>query len=217
MNGPQDMGGHTGFGPVVPEAVEPVFHADWERRVLAFTVAMGATGSWNIDTSRHAREKIPALTYWSSSYYEIWLEGLIKLLTERGLVTEAEIASGRMHIPAKPVKRVLSAEMVPAILAKGGPATRLSNTRARFQPGDRVRARNINPQGHTRLPRYARGKTGEIVRVHGTHVFPDSSAQGLGDDPQWLCTVRFSAKELWGKETPDHVHIDLWEPYLEPV
>ena len=206
-----------GFGPVVPEADEPVFHADWERRVLAFTVAMGATGSWNIDTSRHARERIPALAYWSSSYYEIWLEGLFKLLNERGFVSEAEAASGHVQVPAKPVKRVLAAAAVPAALVKGGPANRPSNTTARFHPGDRVRARNINPQGHTRLPRYARGKTGEIVLVHGAHVFPDSSAHGLGDDPRWLYTVRFSAKELWGKETSDHVHIDLWEPYLEPV
>jgi nitrile hydratase len=178
---------------------------------------MGATGSWNIDASRHAREKIPALTYWSSSYYEIWLEGLLKLMTERGLVSEAEVGSGHMQITVKPVKRVLKAEMVPAILAKGSPATRPSNTRARFQSGDRVRARNINPAGHTRLPRYARGKIGEIVLVHGAHVFPDSSAHGIGDDPQWLYTVRFSARELWGKDTPDHVHIDLWEPYLESV
>lgn len=206
-----------GFGPVVPEADEPVFHADWERRVLALTVAMGATGSWNIDTSRHARERIPALAYWSSSYYEIWLVGLIKLLSERGLVSEAEAASGHVQVLAKPVKRVLTAAAVPAALAKGGPANRASNTTARFRIGDSVRARNINPQGHTRLPRYARGKTGEIVLVHGTHVFPDSSAHGLGDDPRWLYTVRFPAKELWGKETPDHVHIDLWEPYLEPV
>ncbi|MBC8035728.1 MAG: nitrile hydratase subunit beta [Rhizobiales bacterium] len=215
MNGPQDMGGHMGFGPVVSEPDEPVFHADWERRVLAFTIAMGATGSWNIDISRHAREKIPALTYWSSSYYAIWLEGLIKLMTERGLVTEAEVASGRVQVPAKPVKRMLKAELVLATLAKGGPASRLSNTQARFKAGNRVQARNINSEHHTRLPRYARGKVGEIILVHGTHVFPDSSAHGLGDDPQWLYTVRFSARELWGKDGRDHVHIDLWEPYLE--
>ncbi|MGH6819858.1 MAG: nitrile hydratase subunit beta [Methylocella sp.] len=217
MNGPQDMGGQTGFGPVVPEADEPVFHADWERRVLAFTVAMGATGSWSIDAARHAREKIPALKYWSSSYYEIWFEGLKHLLMERGLLTEGEIASGRTQTAAKPVKRVLKAGEVLTILAKGGPASRASDAKARFQPGNRVRARNINPEGHTRLPRYARGKTGEIVAVHGAHVFPDSAAHGLGDDPQWLYTVRFSARELWGRDTPDNIHIDLWEPYLESV
>ena len=217
MNGPQDMGGQTGFGPVMPETDEPVFHAAWERRVLAFTVAMGATGSWSIDASRHAREKIPALRFWSSSYYEIWLEGLTRLMIEHGLVSKAEAASGRMQVPAKPVKRVLTAEMVPATLAKGGPANRPSDRPRSFAVGDIVRARTIHPAGHTRLPRYARGKVGEIVLVHGTHVFPDSSAHGMGDDPQWLYTVRFSARELWGRESPDHIHIDLWESYLEPV
>lgn len=217
MNGPQDMGGHMGFGPVMPEPDEPIFHADWERRVLALTLAMGATGSWNIDASRHAREKIPALKYWSSSYYEIWLEALARLMMEHGLINNAEAASGRMEAPPKPVKRVLSAAMLPATLAKGGPANRPSSRQPLFAVGNTVRARNIHPQGHTRLPRYARGKLGEIVLVHGTHVFPDSSAHGKGDDPQWLYSVRFSARELWGKESPDHVHIDLWEPYLESV
>lgn len=217
MNGPQDMGGQTGFGPVMPEIDEPVFHAGWERRVLALTVAMGATGSWNIDASRHAREKIPALKYWSSSYYEIWLQGLIQLMTERGLVTEAETVSGEMQVTAKPVKRVLTAEIVPATLTKGGPSNRPSNRQLSFAVGDTVRARNIHPTGHTRLPRYARGKVGEVVLVHGAHVWPDSSAHGIGDDPQWLYSVRFSARELWGRESLDHVHIDLWEPYLESV
>jgi nitrile hydratase len=217
MNGPQDMGGQTGFGPVLSESNEPVFHADWEARVLAMTVAMGATGSWNIDTSRHARETTPALTYWSSSYYEIWLEGLIKLMTERELITEDEVASGQVRMPPKPLKRVLAAGAVSNVLAKGGPATRPCAKPQAFAIGDRVRAKNLHPTGHTRLPRYARGKTGEIAAVHGTHVFPDSSAHGKGDDPQWLFTVRFSARELWGKESHDHIHIDLWEPYLEAV
>ena len=217
MNGPQDMGGQAGFGPIVPEKDGPMFHAEWERRVLALTLAIGGTGSWNIDSSRHAREKIPALKYWSSTYYEIWFEALTRLMIEHGLISSAEAASGQMQMPAKSVKRVLKAEMVPATLAKGGPASRPSTRRQLFAVGDRVRARNAHPEGHTRLPRYARGKTGEIVRVHGTHVFPDSSAHGIGDDPQWLYTVRFSARELWGSGSPDHVHIDLWEPYLAPV
>lgn len=204
-----------GFGPVAPEPNEPLFHADWERRVLALTLAMGATGSWNIDASRHARETLPPLTYWSSSYYEIWLAGLIKLMSVRGLVSEAEIVSGRMQTPPEEIKRKLTAAMVSAVLAKGGPANRQSNAVARFAIGDLVRARNIHREGHTRLPRYARGKAGKIVLVHGTHVLPDSSAHGRGDDPQWLYTVRFSANELWGANTGDSVNIDLWEPYLE--
>ena len=215
MNGPQDMGGMMGFGPVAPEPDEPWFHAGWERRAFALTLAMGATGSWNIDASRHARETLPPLTYWSSSYYEIWLEGLIKLMGERGLVSAEEVRTGKSTEPARPVTRVLKAGMVEGVLARGGPADRPPPAPARFKPGDKIRARNIHPQGHTRLPRYARGHPGEIVRVHGCHVFPDSSAHGKGDDPHWLYGVKFSARELWGHETRDSIHIDLWEPYLE--
>lgn len=215
MNGPQDMGGMMGFGRVAPEPDEPWFHAGWERRAFALTLAMGATGSWNIDASRHARETLPPLTYWSSSYYEIWLEGLIKLMDERGLVSAEEVRTGKSAQPARPVTRVLRAGMVEGVLARGGPADRPPPAPARFKPGDKIRARNIHPQGHTRLPRYARGHPGEIVRVHGCHVFPDSSAHGKGDDPQWLYGVKFSARELWGHETRDSIHIDLWEPYLE--
>lgn len=217
MNGPHDMGGFTGFGAVVAEADEPVWHAAWEPRAFALVLAMGMTGQWNIDEARHARERLPAMQYWRSSYYEMRHYALVLQLIELGLVTAMEEEQGSMAIPPKPVKRVATAEMIPAILAAGGPADRPSNRPQRFAPGEKVRARNINPHGHTRLPRYARGKAGEIVGVHGTHVFPDSNAHGLGEDPQWLYTVRFSAAELWGKDTKDSVCIDLWEPYLEKL
>lgn len=203
MNGPQDMGGHMGFGPIVPGANEPVFHHEWERRAFAITVAMGMTGSWNIDTSRHARERIPSREYWDSSYYEIWFKGLLTLLKERGIDT--------------PVKRVARANMIPAILAKGGPAIRPKDGKPSFAAGDKVRTRNINPSGHIRLPRYARGNAGEIILSHGAHVWPDSSAHGKGDDPQFLYTVRFTARELWGRDTDDAVMVDCWEPYLDPA
>ncbi len=217
MNGPHDMGGFTGFGAVTAEADEPVWHAAWEPRAFALVLAMGMTGQWNIDEARHARERLPAMQYWRSSYYEMRHYALVLQLIELGLVTAMEEEQGSMAIPPKPVKRVAAAEMIPSILAAGGPADRPSNRPQRFAPGEKVRARNINPHGHTRLPRYARGKAGEIVSVHGTHVFPDSNAHGLGEDPQWLYTVRFSAAELWGKNTKDSVCIDLWEPYLEKL
>ena len=215
MNGPQDMGGMMGFGPVAPEADEPVFHAEWERRAFAVVLAIGALGRWNLDIARHARERIPPATYLASSYYEIWLRGMITLLKENGLITAEEIESGKPSAPAQGNLPILKGDMVQGVLAKGGPSSRPSPAPAQYKPGDKVRTRNIHPTGHTRLPRYARGHAGEIVTVHGTHVFPDSSAQRKGDDPQWLYTVRFSARELWGHEGPDHVHIDLWEPYLE--
>jgi nitrile hydratase len=175
------------------------------------------SGEWNIDEARHARERLAALQYWRSSYYEMRHYALVLQLIELGLITETEEETGRMAAPAKRLKRVAKAGMIPAILAAGGPADREARKPRRFAPGDTVRTRMINPMGHTRLPRYARGKTGEIVAVHGAHVFPDSNAQGKGEDPQWLYTVRFSARELWGKHTKDAVCIDLWEPYLESL
>lgn len=217
MNGPHDMGGQHGFGPVDPPAHEPLFHAAWERRAFAVTLAMGMTGSWNIDISRHARERIPAQQYWDASYYEIWARGLERLLLEAGLVTAEEVASGKSAVPAKPVKRVATAEMVPAILARGGPVDRAPQVPARFSAGDLIRTRNIHPEGHTRLPRYARGRAGEIISVNGCHVFPDANAHGRGEDPQWLYTVRFTARELWGQQNKDAVMLDLWEPYLDPA
>jgi nitrile hydratase len=200
VNGAHDMGGVHGFGPVVPEADEPYFHADWERRVLALVLAMGATGQWNIDQSRFARENRPPGEYLSLSYYEIWLAGLERLLAERSLEGVTP----------------LRAEDVAGMLARGSSAEREPPRPARFAVGDEVRARNINPRTHTRLPRYVRGHTGVIERVHGCHVFADRHAAGE-EDPQWLYTVRFSGTELWGPDADPAtaVSVDAFEPYLE--
>jgi nitrile hydratase len=219
MNGAQDMGGMMGFGPVVPEKDEPVFHAEWEKRAFALTLAMAAPGGWNIDQSRAARESLHPAQYLAKSYYEIWLAGLEKLMAERGLVTADEIAAGKsLHAP-KPVPRILAPEDVPSTLRKGGPSRRPATAPQRFQVGQRVRARNIHPAGHTRLPRYVRGHVGCITHVHGAHVFPDSSAAGHGESPQWLYTVRFTAQELWGEaaDATSSVSVDAWESYLEPI
>jgi nitrile hydratase len=219
MNGAQDLGGMMGFGPVEPEPDEPVFHAEWERRAFALTVAMGASGLWNLDGSRHARESLHPARYLSSTYYQIWLEGLTRLLGEAGLVTPEELAAGRQLVAPAPIRQVLAAGDVERVLTTGAGTSREPQAAARFEAGQTVRARNMHPFGHTRLPRYLRGRKGEVVSVHGAHVFPDSHAHGLGEDPQWLYTVRFAARELWGEDrnARDTVHADLWEPYLEPV
>jgi len=219
MNGAQDMGGVHGFGPVRPEPNEPWFHAPWERRAFAITLAMGASGEWNLDMSRHARENRSPADYLSKSYYEIWLAGLEKLLAERGLVTPEEIAAGRALVPPKPIKRKLAAADVPAVLARGAPTERPAERPARFAVGDRVRAKQMNPTTHTRLPRYVRGHVGTIVMEHGCHVFPDSHAHGKGEAPQWLYTVRFAGTELWGADADPtlSVTVDAWESYLEPA
>jgi nitrile hydratase subunit beta len=210
-----DIGGRSGFGPVVPEPEGAVFHAAWEPRVHAVTLALGATGSWNLDMARSARETLP--DYLNLTYYEIWLNGLEKLLIGKRLVTSDELTAGCMqHAPA-PVARVLKADQVAAALAKGAPTERAPAGPARFSPGQRVRTRATPAGHHTRLPGYVRGKTGVIERVLGVHVFADVHAQGLGEDPQWLYTVVFEAAELWGSEAkPGHsVSVDAWQPYLE--
>ncbi len=217
MNGGQDLGGMQGFGPVIEEANEPHFHADWEARVMAMVVALGAAGQWNIDQSRHARETLSPGDYLTFPYYHIWLEGVQKLMLERGMVVEDELRDGRQSVDPVSVKRVLAVEDVNAVLMAGGPANRPEGHAAGFSVGDSVRTININPTGHTRLPRYARGKRGTVSAVLGYHVFPDSSGNGSGEDPQWLYQVRFAATELWGAQASlrDIVTLDLWEPHFE--
>jgi nitrile hydratase subunit beta len=215
MNGVHDMGGMHGLGPIAPEENEPVFHARWEARALAMTLAAGAWGRWNLDKSRRARESVPGADYLRMSYYEIWLAGLTALLLDSGLITREELASG--HTTATKAKPPLTADRVAAVLAGGGPTERTIAAAPRFAVGAKVRARNIHPTGHTRLPRYARGKAGIVTRHHGAHVFPDANAHGQGEKPQHLYQVRFEARELWGDARRDAVHIDLWEDYLEPA
>ncbi|MBN9251277.1 MAG: nitrile hydratase subunit beta [Mesorhizobium sp.] len=219
MNGPQDLGGQMGFGPVAPEKDEPIFHAEWEKRALGVTLATGAFGAWNIDESRHARETLPPAEYYSSSYYQIWIKGLEKLLQRHGFVSAADLAAGKAVDGTAPPKRVLKAADVAATLAKGGPCDRPVETPARFKAGDKVRTKNFNPTGHTRLPRYARAKSGVVEAVREGYVFPDTNADHKGENPQWLYTVVFDGPEIWGEGADPTltVSIDAWESYLEPA
>ena len=219
MNGVHDMGGMMAFGPVEPEADEAPFHAEWEGRVFGLALAAGATGAWNLDMARHARESLPPAEYLSSTYYEIWLSGLERLVVKYGLLSEAELAAGIPLESAMPLRRVLTAEMVPKIALGGGGmlTSRPIDTAARFSIGDAVITRNLHPKGHTRLPVYTRGKRGVIDLVHGVHVFADAHAAGLGEAPQWLYTVRFSGTEIWGEDADPTLStsIEAWESYLD--
>jgi nitrile hydratase len=219
MNGVHDMGGMHGMGPIAAEANEPVFHERWEARVYALNRAMAVLGKWNIDAGRHSRERIPPADYLRMSYYEKWLAGLIMLLKETGVVTQAELASGRPDPGAPKATPALTSDRVAGMVLLRGTFERPVNTAPRFAIGDPVRAKKINPIGHTRLPRYARGNVGVVDRVHGAHVFPDTNAHFRGENPQHLYSVRFSARELWGEAASprDAVYIDLWEDYLEPA
>jgi nitrile hydratase subunit beta len=217
MNGAHDLGGVHGFGRVQIEADEPVFHAEWERRVFALNLACGFLGRWNIDMGRFAREDTDPLTYLRATYYEQWLRGLRRLLVERGLIGAGELASGQAEGPGP--KPAIPAARVAALLATGGSARRQANAPARFQVGDAVRVRNLHPRGHTRMPRYCRGRVGVVDRDHGVFVFPDSNAVNGDERPQHCYAVRFSAESLWGTgaEPMDRIYVDLWDDYLEPA
>ncbi|WP_298915205.1 nitrile hydratase subunit beta [uncultured Roseobacter sp.] len=223
MSRPHDMGGRYGDGPVVPEPESDIFHEEWHKRALAVTLAAGAHGAWNIDVSRHARERLAPTDYARFSYYEKWMAGLADLLVAKALVSVEELA-GSDPVPSPKAGTTLKVENVPAVLAKGGPADRPSDIAPKFYAGDAVKTRRLAANilvdgGHTRLPAYAAGATGRILRYHGTHILPDSSAHGLGEAPEPLYAVAFPASELWAHpENPaDEVVLDLWQSYLAPA
>ncbi|HKA46298.1 MAG TPA: nitrile hydratase subunit beta [Burkholderiales bacterium] len=217
MNGIHDMGGMHGFGKVEPEPNEPVFHAEWEKRCIALNRAMSATGIWTIDMTRAAIEMLPPEVYLRSSYYRKWTLRLERLLLERGLVDAEELAAGHALRPGKPLARKLLANDIGRVLTRGK-FGRPASAPPLFRPRDRVRAKNIHPATHTRLPRYVRGHSGLVERVQGCHVFPDTAAIGAGENPQWLYTVLFDGRELWGESSDPavKVSIEAFEPYLEP-
>lgn len=222
MNGVHDLGGMHGFGPVIREQNEPVFHSEWEKRVFAMTLTAMGRRVYNVDEFRRAIERMPPAGYLAASYYEKWLHGLEALLVEKGVVTREELASGYAAAPAP-----APASATGSFDEDGGSVESFDNSAVKlrfnksfkpgFKIGDRVVARNINPEHHTRLPRYARGKRGVIRYDQGVFVFPDTHAHGQGGKPQHVYTVMFEAKELWGADhnqrTP--VYLDCWEDYLE--
>jgi nitrile hydratase len=225
MNGVHDLGGMHGLGRVPVDPHEPVFHAEWER--LTFALIFGALGQrlFNIDEFRFARERMPPVHSLAARYYERMLYALELLLAEKGvLAPEAVETRARSFLESPDVdlpdrRDPELAERLLRSIATGIPASRPVEVGPRFNVGDRVRARNVHPTGHTRLARYVRGKRGVIARVYGAHVFPDSNAMGRGEDPQWLYAVRFEARELWGDsaEPGQAVYFDAWESYLEPA
>ncbi len=219
MDGVHDMGGMDGFGKVEPEPNEPVFHHRWEGRVMAMSRALGVFRAWTIDTSRYVVELLSPSVYLTSSYYEKWFLRNVRLLIERGLIDADEVAAGQALRPAKNLTRGRFTLADVEKVTRRGSYGRPPPAPARFQVGDRVRAKNIHPTTHTRLPRYARGHVGMVERLHGAHVFPDSAAVGKGEDPQWLYTVRFDAQDLWGADADPKVKVSIeaFEPYLEHV
>jgi nitrile hydratase subunit beta len=219
MNGVHDMGGQHGMGTVQHEKDEPVFHAMWEGRVDALTRAMRAWRKWNLDTSRHGLETLPPVDYLRMSYYERWLKRLETDVVKYGFVTQEELESGKAAAGSRTETPVFTLATAARWLSRGLPSSVDPKVRPLFKVGQHVRARNIHPAGHTRLPRYARGKAGVVIRDHGVHVFPDTNAHFQGEKRQHVYSVRFTARELWGPQASPHdsVHLDMWDDYLERV
>ena len=217
MNGVHDMGGMHGMGPVHPEQNEPVFHEPWEGRVYAMTRAMRAWRKWTLDNDRYAIEVLPPADYLRMSYYERWLTRLARQVVEHGFVTSEEMATGKAAPNFTKATPALTMATSSRWLTRGIASSHDPDVRPLFKAGQRVRARNIQPTGHTRLPRYARGKIGVVERDHGVYVFPDTNAHANGEKRQHVYSVRFAARELWGATASlrDSIYLDMWDDYLE--
>ncbi len=225
MNGAHDLGGMQGLGRVEREENEPVFHSAWEKTVFGLLFGTVGNGLINLDEFRHGIERMNPVHYLASRYYEHWLYTIERNLVEKGIINEADLKARMRQFSAKSgarPKRTKNPELAKRMLGmiRRGGSTRMEiNQPPRFKVGDRVITRNINPTGHTRLPRYARAKHGEIERVYDSFVFPDTSAHQRGPNPQYVYSVRFDGRELWGREAEPNafVYIDMWEDYIEPV
>lgn len=210
MKGAHDLGGRFGLGPIdaEDESAEPVFHAEWEKRAFALTLATGMLGQWNTDESRYARERQHPVSYLQNSYYENWLVGLENLLAEKGIL-DADLGDGQLRVPdtADAIK----------ILSSGGPTLMEDATEPLFKIGDLVRVKKIQTVGHTRAPDYVQGAVARIATHYGTHIFPDANANGEKRG-EHLYSVEFLGTDLWGAEAQaSHIYVDLWEPYLETL
>jgi nitrile hydratase len=219
VNGIHDLGGMHGFGPVDRDPDELPFHGRWEAAVVAIMRATRGARVYNIDEFRHAIERMPAARYLASTYFERWLDGILRILDEKGVVTAAEMEARIGAAAAPPPKAAPPPAIDHTAMLHSDSPFRSTTESPRFALGVAVVARNAHPTGHTRLPRYARGKRGVIAAQRGYHVFPDTHAHGLGEQPQHVYAVRFDARDLWGEaaEPRQFVYLDLWESYLDPA
>lgn len=223
MDGIHDLGGMEGLGRVEPEAGEPAFHAAWEGRVFGMNVALLGQRCFNGDEFRHSIERMDPAHYLRSGYYEHWLDGVTRLLREKGIVPAEELEArvsrlrGRRRLPAgTAVNDASLIEGLRTMIALGGSTRRETAAPPRFRSGDRVAVRRMHPSGHTRCPRYVRGARGVVERCHGSFILPDASAHGRPAPAEPVYTVRFDAAEVWGGgEAGTRIHVDLWESYLE--
>lgn len=222
MNSIHDLGGMSGMGPLPFEENEPVFHSDWERKVFGVNMVMIMTGLYVADEERYAMEQIPAARWLNTSYYTKWIDGFEQILMSKGIATLEELRTGKAttvlpHWAAD--LRPVEPDAIGGIAKTNFPVTGDAGTEPKFKVGDKVRARNMHPKTHTRLPRYLRGRVGTIESQPDAFKFADDLAERAGSNPKHVYNIRFEAEELWGPQAGprDAVYIDLYEPYLEAV
>jgi nitrile hydratase len=221
MNSITDMGGIDGFGPIIVEKDEPAFHQEWEKHSVAVHMALAIGGSWIDDECRFSIEKMDPVQYLATSYYEHWLHFIEDLLITKNIVTKNEIDAGRLMTSGKGSSfvRKVAPDVALQEFRAARPLTRPTDQQPRFTEGQEVKARNLNPLTHTRLPRYVRGKVGRVLKNLGSFGLPDTRAHGLGENPQHVYSVRFDGRELWGPQggSKDAVILDMYDAYLDPV
>ena len=218
-NSIHDMGGMHGFGAVTQAPNEPIFHEEWEARICGMLLASLGLFGVSLDNVRSRMELIPPGAYLKTPYYAKWVMALENLVTEKGIATQSELealARGEEIALEKDMQPIPTDGLL-AFISTGATAARQIESKPLFALGDTVRARNLNSMGHTRLPRYVRGKLGTIIADCGGQIYPEVSARLEGDGPERLYSIKFSARELWvlGANINDTVCVDLWEPYLE--
>ena len=218
MDGMHDLGGRHGFGRIDVNEPEVQFHEPWEARVRSMVNAMSRAPDWNLDWFRHCRELIDPVDYLTRSYFDQWAQTYCAMLINSGLATVDEVASGKATSPAPGLPAPMSAADVRAAKPRAIRFDADIDAPPAFQLGQAVRATTRVPTGHTRLPVYARGRSGKVFDHHGAHVFPDENALNKKRHMH-LYTVEFEAAELWPEatDTRDSIHLNLWESYLERV
>ncbi len=217
MDGPHDLGGKEGFGPIVTDEPDVPFHHEWEGRMWGISRSSGAPGV-TIDWWRHVRELIDPVDYLSRPYFDSWAQTELATYIHAGVITLDEVKSGRSASrKERTAKTISAADAIAFDGASRADFARTIEAAPRFAPGDKVLTKPFTQTHHTRLPAYARGKPGTVHAHHGAHVFADENAKG-NDVAQHIYSVVFEAKDLWPEagSRRDRIFLDLWESYLEP-
>ncbi|MFJ9680564.1 nitrile hydratase subunit beta [Streptomyces sp. NPDC101194] len=220
MDGIADMGGTPGWGPVHPPGRdEPVFEEPWQGRAFALAILSSrlACGGINTDAFRHAQERLDRAAYLDDGYYGRWLNAGELMLTDSAFLAPGAVdARARNlrgeHVEEPPIPVPARPHRTPT--AEG--ALRSVDDSPVFAVGERVRAKDMSPPGHTRLPGYVRGHAGTVELIQPAAVLPDTNAHFLGENPQHVYSVRFDSCELWGADAePFALTAELYESYLE--